>query len=236
MCTVTFIPLPGVRFITSNRDESPARQSHGLVSVHQPDHKTIYYPLDEDSGGSWIVLEDMGRAVCLLNGAKESFIPNPPYRMSRGQVVIDAANAKDSKYYLENTSFEGIAPFTLLIYEHDQLTELLWNGTTKEINSLPVNQPMIWSSATLYPPDVRARRKSLFQKWLNETSNFDIESIINFHQMTNGDPTNDFVMNRNDVVKTLSITNITLRENSGSIVHLELDREMREEILVHYEQ
>jgi hypothetical protein len=174
--------------------------------------------------------------VCLLNGARESFIPNPSYRMSRGQVVIDAVNTTDSKNYIETTSFDGIAPFTLLVYEHDQLTELLWDGMTKEINSLPVDQPMIWSSATLYPPEVRAWRKTLFQKWLSETSNYDIESIIHFHQMTNGDPTNDFVMNRNDVVKTLSITNITLRENSGSIVHLELDREMREEILVQFEQ
>jgi len=88
MCTVTFIPLPGVRFITSNRDESPMRQSHGLVSFHHPEHKAIYYPLDQDSGGSWIALADTGRVVCLLNGGYKPFIPNPPYRMSRGQLVI----------------------------------------------------------------------------------------------------------------------------------------------------
>jgi hypothetical protein len=86
MCTVTYIPLPGVRLITSNRDESPARQSHGLFPSISRNKKRFTIRLMKNSGGSWIALEDQGRAVCLLNGAKESFIPNPPYRMSRGQV------------------------------------------------------------------------------------------------------------------------------------------------------
>ncbi len=212
------------------------RQSHGLISSHQPGHKSIYYPLDPDSGGSWIALADTGRVVCLLNGGFESFISNPPYRMSRGQVVLDAVNAEDSNLYVENFDFDGIAPFTLLIYEKEYFIELIWDGQEKHISPLPVDQPQIWSSATLYPPHVRAWRKSLFEKWLNETNSYDRESIIRFHQLTNGDPDNDFIMNRNDAVKTLSITNIILREDSGSIVHLQLDKDTREEILIHYDQ
>jgi len=235
MCTVTFIPQPGVCFITSNRDESPMRPSHGLISKHQPEHNAIYYPLDQDSGGSWIALADTGRAVCLLNGGYSPFIPNPPYRMSRGQVVIDAVKTDDANGYVENYDFDGIAPFTLLIYEKDHFTQLVWDGQEKHLSQLLVDQPQIWSSATLYPPHVRTWRKSLFEKWLSETNSYDRESIIHFHQMTNGDPDNDFIMNRNDTVKTLSITNIILRENSGSIVHLELDKDTREEILIHYE-
>jgi hypothetical protein len=235
MCTVTFIPSQGVHFITSNRDESPLRQSQGLISKHQPEHNTIYFPLDPDSGGSWIALSGSGRTVCLLNGAYESFIPNPPYRMSRGQVVIDAVNAEDVNQYVNHFDFEGIAPFTLLIDDRNQFTELVWDGNEKHIRPLAVNEPQIWSSATLYPPEVRAWRKSLFQKWLNETKSFDRESIIGFHQIANGDPDNDFIMNRNEIVKTLSITNIVLRDDAASMVHLQLDKDLREEILIHYE-
>jgi hypothetical protein len=234
MCTVTYIPQPGICFLTSNRDESPDRQSHGLISKHQPGHHSIYYPLDQDSGGSWIAMSDLGRAVCLLNGAYKPFVPNPPYRMSRGQVVVDAINADDSKKYIEDYVFDAIAPFTLLIYEQDHFIQLVWDGKEKHISSLSPDQPQIWSSATLYPPHVRVWRKSLFEKWLMETNTFDRESIMKFHQMTNGDHDNDFVMNRHDVVKTLSITNIILQDTSASMVHLALDKDSREEILIQY--
>ncbi|MEP6796336.1 MAG: NRDE family protein [Saprospiraceae bacterium] len=235
MCTVTYIPLQGVRFLTSNRDESPMRQSQGLISSHSPDQPTIHYPLDPDSRGSWIALSDSGRAVCLLNGGYESFIPNPPYRMSRGQVVMDAVKADDANRYINTYDYEGIAPFTLLIDEKSSLTELVWDGVEKHICSLPVNKPQIWSSATLYPPDVRAWRKSLFEKWLHETAVFDSDSIIEFHRMANGDDENGFVMNRKEIVRTLSITNISNRESTGTIVHVRLDMERREEVKIHYE-
>jgi hypothetical protein len=133
---------------------------------------------------------------------------------------------------LEDYDFDGIAPFTLLVYESDRFTELVWDGSQKHLRPLSIDQPQIWSSATLYPPHVRAWRKSLFEKWLDETSVYDRESIIAFHQMANGDPDNDFIMNRNELVKTLSITSIMLSENSGSVVHLQLDKNTREEILI----
>ncbi|HZV70976.1 MAG TPA: NRDE family protein [Saprospiraceae bacterium] len=235
MCTVTYIPFQGIRFLTSNRDESPSRQSQGLISTHQPDQHSIYFPLDKDSGGSWIALSETGRAVCLLNGGYESFIPNPPYRMSRGQVVMDAVKAEDAFVYVETYDFTGIAPFTLLINEKDAFAELVWDGDEKHIRSLPTDKPQIWSSTTLYPPDVRAWRKSLFEKWISEKEFFESESIIQFHKMANGDQEYGFVMNRNEVVRTLSITNIAVDDIKGSMVHVRLDKDMREEIQIHIE-
>ncbi len=235
MCTVTFIPTGHSLFITSNRDESPDRQAKGLSSAHTPDWNAIHYPLDETSGGSWIALADTGRVVCLLNGGFEPFIPNPPYRISRGKVVLDAAAAEDTNHFLLKTEFKGIAPFTLLIYENHLLLQLVWDGEQKNISPLLFDQPRIWSSVTLYPPKVREWRKTLFEKWIAETSEVTRESIIAFHQLANDDPTNDFVMNRNDIVKTLSITSIELKEKSGSMLHIALDQEIREEIMIHYE-
>ena len=145
---------------------------------------------------------------------------------------MDAVNAEDARLYLENYDFDGVAPFTLLVYESDRFTELVWDGSKKHIRPLSIDQPQIWSSATLYPPHVRAWRKSLFEKWLDENTFYDRESIIAFHQMANGDPENDFIMNRNELVKTLSITSIMIKENSGSLVHLQLDKNTREEILI----
>lgn len=235
MCTVTFIPRGETVYITSNRDESPSRQATGLTSSHGPDRHSIYYPLDESSGGSWIALNDSGRAVCLLNGAYEPFVPSPPYRLSRGLIVTQAAMATDTNTFLLKTELEGIAPFTLLIYEQHMLIQLIWDGQQKHISAPPFDEPRIWSSVTLYPPRIREWRKSLFEKWLSDTSTINRESIIDFHQMAQGDPDNDFVMNRNESVRTLSVTSIVLMPERGSMMHLALGNDLREEIMVTYE-
>jgi Transport and Golgi organisation 2 len=236
MCTVTFIPRPGTTFITSNRDENPRRQAKGLTSFHTPEWNAIHYPLDEISGGSWIALADKGRAVCLLNGGFKSFVPNPPYRQSRGVVVRDAALADSMDAFMHDYDLENIAPFTLLVYENNSLIQLVWDGEQKHISSLPVDQPQIWSSVTLYPLHVREWRKSLFEKWIRESVAIDQDSIISFHQVANGDPVNDFIMNRNEKVKTLSITSIVMKETTGSMLHLNLAHSSREEILVEYDR
>lgn len=234
MCTVTFIPDGNTFFITSNRDESPSRKSKGLLSAHPPGKHTIHYPLDEESGGSWIAMADSGKVGCLLNGAFEPFTPNPPYRQSRGRVVIDAVMATDTDAFLETYTLEGIAPFTFILFEQNKLTELIWDGSKKLMRDLSI-APAIWSSVTLYPPEVRKKRKELFEHWLSRQPSFTQEAIIDFHTMQPGDPLNDFVMNRDNVVRTLSITSAKLEESRASMVHLDLDHQTRDEILVRHD-
>ncbi len=235
MCTVSFIPTADSYFITSNRDESPGRGSSGLISSHSHDKPHVYFPLDEISGGSWIALADTGRVVCLLNGAYESFIPNPPYQLSRGQVVLEAVQTNELTNFIEAYNLEDIAPFTLLAFEGSGFYELVWDGNKRYIRSLSKETPQIWSSATLYPEEVRKKRKLLFEVWIDQQEMYGREEILQFHQLANGDPENDFIMNRNDIVRTLSITSIALERNKSSILHLALDKNTREEITVRYE-
>lgn len=234
MCTVTFLPAADRFYITSNRDESPGRQAKGLHSNHHLGYFPIHYPLDESSQGSWIALSESGRAVCLLNGAFEPFIPAPPYRLSRGQVVMAAAREDSIRDFIAHFAFDGIAPFTLLVFEADTFIELVWDGFEKHIRDLDPGLPQLWSSVTLYPPNVREWRKSIFQSWLQDHPVFDQEAIIAFHQLKRGDGSNDFIMNRNEVVKTLSVTSIVLQPASSMMLHLDLEKNTREEVLIRY--
>lgn len=234
MCTVTFLPAADRFYITSNRDESPSRQAKGLYSNHHLGFFPIHYPLDESSQGSWIALSESGRAVCLLNGAFDPFVPAPSYRLSRGQVVMAAAREDRIQEFIDHFAFDGIAPFTLLVFEAEMFVELVWDGFKKHICDLNPDQPQLWSSVTLYPPDVRAWRRSIFKSWLQDHPVFDQESIIAFHQMKPGDGHNDFIMNRNEVVKTLSVTSIVMKPTSGRMLHLDLEKNIREEVLIRY--
>jgi hypothetical protein len=235
MCTVTFIPFGNTTFITSNRDESPSRQSTGLTSRHSLDGPSIHYPLDVESSGSWIALADTGRSICLLNGGFVPFIPNPPYRMSRGQVVMDAAAAPAILSFVENYNLEGVAPFTLLIYEQNFFVQTVWDGFKRHVSELSISQPQLWSSVTLYPPEVRAWRNEIFNQWISDRQTFDRESIMAFHCLKKGDAINDFVMNRSDIVKTLSVTSIQLQKHKGSLLHLDLEKNTREEVMIRYD-
>ena len=235
MCTVTFIPFRDSFFITSNRDESPGRTAKELTSLHLTGDTIIHFPLDEESGGSWIAMSDKGRAVCLLNGAFEPFIPQSSYRISRGKVVVHAALDQDITTFINDYDLSGIAPFTLLIFEKENFVQLIWDGDQRHIKELSSTKPEIWSSVTLYPIEVREKRRQLFNTWLQNNGTFDRDLIMQFHQFTTDDPLNDFIMNRNNIVKTLSITSIELKKDKASLLHLDLDREMRQEVLVTYE-
>ena len=235
MCTVTFIPHKDNIFITSNRDESPDRRSKGLTSRHAEGHPAIHFPLDTDSNGSWIAMTDTGRSVCLLNGGFKPFIPDSSYRMSRGQVVIDAAAADDITQFTEHYDLEGVAPFTLLIYEKGFFIQTVWDGFKRHLEQLRNDEPQLWSSVTLYPPEVRAWRKQIFEEWIIDRKEYDRDSIMAFHCLRKGDSVNDFIMNRDDVVKTLSVTSIQLQKDKGSLLHLDLEGNLREEVLVRYE-
>lgn len=234
MCTVTYIPYRDKFFITSNRDESPVRKAKGLISFHPPGKTEIHFPLDEESGGSWIALSESGKVACLLNGAFDSYVPAPSYRQSRGQVVIDAMLAVDQEEFMQDYDLQQIAPFTLLLFQKPSFSQLIWDGAERHITKLDMNEPSIWSSVTLYTQSVRQWRRSIFDEWISARKEFNREAIIEFHKQTKGDPHNDLIMNRNDLVQTLSVTSIALQPDSGSILHMELDQTVREEIMVQY--
>ncbi|MFW0694651.1 hypothetical protein ACN091_10365, partial [Aliarcobacter butzleri] len=74
-----------------------------------------------------------GLTACLLNGAFVAHTPQPPYKHSRGLVVLDAFDYVSIDSFINQYSFTGIEPFTLLLAETDRLSgqrlvELRWNG------------------------------------------------------------------------------------------------------------
>jgi hypothetical protein len=84
-------------------------------------------------------------------------------------------------------------------------------------------QPAFWSSVTLYPEDVRVWRKSLFEKWLVAHQDFDQDEIMRFHRYGSGDDNwNGFVMNREERVKTLSISSVQKLSNTFVFRHSDL--------------
>ncbi len=230
MCTVSYLPKEKGNFIlTSNRDEAPARHGNGLLKTQRND-RTIFYPDVPNTPGSWISVSDRQQTVCLLNGA---FDPSPNHRRypkSRGNVILDFFEFESTAVFASDYQMDGMAPFTLVVLEDGQCFKLIWDGTQTFLEELDATIPHFWSSVTLYPPDIRKWRENLFREWLRGRTSFSQEEILAFH--TSGgaeDMLNGLLMNRNDIVKTLSVTTIRKEEDFFELRYIDLENGPRPE-------
>ncbi len=207
MCTVTYLPATKGFILTSNRDEAMVRKPAEYPHSETLGSVKVLFPRDGDAGGTWIATAEDNRTVCLLNGAFTRHKHSPPYRKSRGLVVLDFFKTDSALSFHQNYDLQGIEPFTLLIAERKELFEFRWDGTHKYFKPLNPAEPHILCSATLYTPEVIAMREKWFNVWLSKHQRYRIEDILNFHLFAGeGDEHTQVRMSIYGIVKTVSIT------------------------------
>ena len=223
MCTVTYIPVNDKYFISSNRDEKNNRGQAIPPAMYKLNNKTLIFPKDADAGGSWIALQESGNAAVLLNGAFEKHDPLPPYRKSRGLVLLNIISQERPIRYFHQMDLLQIEPFTLVILENNNLYECRWDGNEKYYEQLKKHQPYIWSSVTLYDKEDVKKREEWFADFLNNNPHPTQKAILEFHQFTgDGDSNNDLMMEREGIFATVSITSMLLTADRGSMEYLDL--------------
>jgi len=202
--------------LTENRDEKGIRSRANPPKIFSHNHLNVIYPQDTKSLGTWIASSENGFSLCLLNGGFTPHKSKPPYRKSRGLVLLDFFQFNNVNQYVVNYDFKGIEPFTLIILEYKsslKLYEVRWDGKQVHLSFKNHKVPNIWSSVTLYNLDIIKEREKWFSAWKREQNrNFSPESIKTFHQTAGtGDKENDFMMRRENTL-TVSITQIIKRD------------------------
>lgn len=206
MCTVSYIPSGTGYILTANRDEDPARTALPPAWRRTPGGVELMAPLDSQKGGTWIAGDRAGRMACLLNGAFEKHHRQPPYRMSRGQLVWDAFEATDFDAFLREADPDGVEPFTLLLTEPGKFRRWVWDGQQPHLFVHEPGQTGLWSSATLYSGEDHARKAAYFQKEL-EGRGRSPETLLDIH---GADARGPFILNLPGV-RTVSITQVVWR-------------------------
>ena len=206
MCTVSYVPLgPGNFILTSNRDENPQRvtlepgKSTTLVEA-----ETIIAPKDTKAGGSWIAMSAHGKVACLLNGAFVKHQHEPPYRKSRGLVLLDYFSFSTAIEYHNKADLQGIENFTLLMLENGMLYELRWDGQEKFFAMKEEDEPHLWSSCTLYDAETASNKEQKFLHWMEDHEKPTAAELAFFHGLNNPD---GFLLEL-PMVKTVSITTV----------------------------
>jgi hypothetical protein len=224
MCTVTYLPLNNNNFLlTSNRDVSILREQATLPMLFDTPNGKVLYPVDGQAGGTWVGLNEQGKAVVLLNGGFENHEYNPPYTRSRGGVVKALLENNDHKGFLTDCVLTGVEPFTLLLLDWTQgnlvLWEFVWDGERKFFKQLDETQPHIYSSATLYDSEMREKRQGWFAEWLQQHPNYSQSDILDFHETAgDGDPWTSVMLNRGNV-QTVSVTSIQKNETIATVFY-----------------
>jgi len=223
MCTVSFVCNNDKVIITSNRDEKIIRPSAIPPKNYTLNGKNIIYPKDPKAGGSWYVVDENGTVLVLLNGADEKHEVHLSYRKSRGLIVLEMISNTSPKKFWNEIDLENIEPFTLVLFQEKQLFQLRWNGVKKSSVSLEIDKNYVWSSSTLYSKGIREQRSNWFYSFLDANPEITEEKMLHFHRYTETDNNeHGLVINRNNELKTLSITQAIIEKNKVVLRHLDL--------------
>lgn len=223
MCTVSFVFSNGKTIISSNRDEKVLRESAIEPRNYCINNKNILFPKDPKAGGTWFAVDENANVLILLNGADKKHKVFLPYRKSRGLIVLDIISSPSPKDFWNEIDLENIEPFTLVLFQNSQLFQLRWNGNQKETLVLDESKNHVWSSATLYSKEIREKRSEWFYSFLEKITFPSAIEMFHFHRNTEKENLkNGLVINRNEEMKTLSITQAILEKNKGEVAHHDL--------------
>lgn len=230
MCTVTFLPNDiGGYILTSSRDEKTSRLDALFPKKYLINNQQLFFPKDKLAGGTWIITSLNNFTLCLLNGAFEKHESKPPYKMSRGLMLLDFFKYNNVIQFINEFVFELMENFTLIIVDSNNgvdLYELRWDGVKLHTTIKNAKEPHIWSSATLYNETAIKNRNNWFNDFLNNTPVFNKQSIIQFHKNAgDGSLENSILMNRDNKVKTVSITCISHSDFDYTMDYCDVEKE-----------
>ena len=164
MCTLTWRAEKDLE-IFFNRDEMKTRGRATPPREHQtPDGTRYLSPIDPDAGGTWMLANEHGLVICLLNRWHIASTPREPSQpvRSRGQIVIALASMR-SPEEVEATlpNFcTGAKAFDLVVLNHEEVASYTWDE--EEITSANPSLPMTSSSYRFEA--VKAAREEAFSR------------------------------------------------------------------------
>lgn len=205
--------------ITSNRDEKTTRPAAIEPKQEMIQGRNIVFPKDPMAGGTWFATSEQGNTGVLLNGAFEKHISKDKYVKSRGLILLDIISHANPLEYLQVIDLKNIEPFTLILFAYNVLIEFRWDEERKHFQEKDIQGNYIWSSSTLYAKEIRETREKMFHEFISREKHLNEVSIKNFHNNNENDFENGFIINRNNQVKTFSITQAVYDKNEIQFFH-----------------
>jgi hypothetical protein len=165
MCTVSWLPRADGYALCFNRDELLTRGPATPPAERQTLGVKYLAPLDGDSGGTWLAVNEFGLCLGVLNRYRLDRYTPPAKPVSRGLLVLELIahrKANEVLTALEARDLTAFAPFSLTVVEPGQGARLAcWDGAT--LGAATHRSPgLILTSSSVTEPEVAAARRAAF--------------------------------------------------------------------------
>lgn len=235
MCTVTVLPkamlspsrsgddgLVRLR-VACNRDELIARAPALPPVTRQIDDRLAVFPIDPDSGGTWIGANDAGLVCALLNvnaGSRQTV-----GRCSRGTVIPPLLGCDCVNTALERVlelPADDYSPFRLLVIDRQELVECWNQDRAIHYRQQSLREALMRTSSGLGDDLVTDPRMALFQQFLSAvTDSIAAQDLFHLHQWR-GREAVSVRMRRRDA-RTVSYTVVEIRDGVIRLVYRPAD-------------
>ena len=167
MCTLSIYQARRRCVVTMNRDEARSRNEPGVLRDGRAGDIRFSYPLDGQSGGSWIGVNDRGIVLCLLNRyhAARAAARTPrsrgiiiPRALARG--AFDAVDAS-----LQELDGRPFNPFDVFLAGGGRIKHFSWDGGSYGIEDVKAGRWYLFTSSGFRAEEVIAYRRGVFRDW-----------------------------------------------------------------------
>jgi hypothetical protein len=176
MCTVTALPRSMLASSASpdemllrvvcNRDELLSRAPALPPAMWEAGGRRALMPIDPESGGTWIAVNDAGLVFVLLNASDGTPVGSRGV-VSRGTIIpslVGCATVLHALLMAERLQVDRFAPFRLLVLDRDQVVDC-WPGDDRLHHRRgPLRNAMLRTSSGLGDGVVAGPRRDLFRR------------------------------------------------------------------------
>ena len=219
MCILSIVKSEQGIVITSNRDEQRSRKNSLAPEIIDLGERKAIIARDAQAQGTWLLTDNLGRTAILLNGAFESHIPAPPYRESRGLILMNLFQEENFKSAFLFYNLENIEPFQVIYLDTNQAFQCVWDGNQKHLFVIDLSTPQVFFSPTLYSKEQQVEKRHHFFKTLAEIESIDSSQLLEIHSNQNINSLDlNFFMSREHQT-TKSISQVELHSRHSRYVH-----------------
>ena len=210
MCTVSWRVSHEGYDLFFNRDELNTRAPELAPELGRGESVSFLAPRDGARGGTWLLANDRGLTICLLNDYGASWRPAAAARFSRGHVVLAGAAATNHAALIEIVGRQPLArtpAFQLVALSREEGAMVLqWDGTAlaRRVASAPL------TSSSYATAEVIATRVRRYRESVRPGDSPEIGELFAYHrQQEQPDGAYSVLMHRPDAA-TRSITHVTV--------------------------
>jgi len=220
MCTVTLAPLPGETLwrLAVNRDERRDRPAARPPEMRTFGRRRAAMPIDPESDGTWVAVNDAGLAMTLLNVNPDPTSPHDraanrrtDERQSRGGVIpalLQHDTLEDALRDAEAIAPARVRPFRLLIVDERRIASVLNDGLSLHVHRRTIDDRVaMFCSSGLGDELVRPPRQKLLHEMFDTASPADwcdVQDAYHRHRWPDR-PELSVCMSRDDA-RTVSLT------------------------------